>query len=129
VSTLLTVRQDLADQIAAIVGDPVVVYPYPAEAIALPAVVILPDEPYWTPAKFGQGATAGVRVNFEVQLIVTRSELELGFTDLEQLAIGVGTAITAGPTTFRWADLAQPQGVEVNDIPCLMAGMAVTAMV
>ncbi len=128
-TTLLTVRQDLADQIAAIVGDPVVVYAYPAEVIALPAVVIIPDEPWWSPGSFGQSATEGVRVNFEIQLIVTRTELELGFGDLEELAIGVGTAITTGPKHFRWVDLSQPQGVEVNDIPCLMAGMAVTAMV
>lgn len=135
-TTILTVRTDLAANLQTALDalgwdQTPVAYDYPAESIALPAVVIVPDEPYWTPNTFkGAGSvTAAIRVNFELQLIVPRTEVEEGIGNLEALGIACGVGVTSGAPVFRWVDLSQPEPVEVGGISAILARMAVTAIV
>lgn len=130
VTTALTARADLASSIATAIAaadwpsgsTPPVVYDHPAESITLPAVVIVPDEPYWTPHRFTASAPA-VKVNFQIQILVKRTELSVTLELLEQIASVVALALLTAPV-FRWSDLGQPQTVDVGDIPVLMAPIA-----
>lgn len=135
--TLLTVRADLAATLQAALDllgwDEIpTAYAYPAESIALPAVVIVPDEPFWQPSKLASGSQPAVarvvRVNLELQLIVPRTELELAIGHLEELAIACGVALTTSPV-FRWVDLGQPETIEVEGSAAVLARMAVTGLV
>ena len=122
-ATLLDVRETLAETLRGFVASDVTVYPYPAETIALPAVVIVPDDPWWTPAALGPSPTSRVRVNFELQLLTVRGEVEMGFGELETLMVAVGAALTADGA-FRWVDSSQPTTIEANEIPALMAAVS-----
>lgn len=125
--TLATVRADLAALIRAGVSQTVIVYAYPAESIVLPAVVIVPADPWWTPGRLTDRTSTRVRVQFDVQLIVPRTEVEVGIGDLEALAIVVGLIIT--PTGWRWQDLSSPEPIEVGDIPAIKASYRLTTTV
>lgn len=107
-----------------------IAYAYPAESIAIPAVIVLPDSPYWAPARFtsGKPASSGVRVNLELQLIVPRTEVEEGVGDLEEMAVAVGVAIATSPV-FRFVDMSQPEPIEVEGAPALLCRFAVVGIV
>lgn len=128
-TTLLDARKDLAAALRAVLPDSVLVYAYPAETVALPCMVIVPDEPYWVPASFGKGPTDGrMRINFEVQIITVRGDGEAILDNLEELMVAAGVGLTTDPT-FRWVDSSQPTQIEVNEIPCVMAAIACYALV
>ena len=138
-TTALTIRDELATSITTAFADasvanpqlgPVVVYPYPAEVISLPAVVFVPDEPYWVPARFKDATSPStrLRVNFELQLLVPRTELEEAQKLLELMATTTIFGLFSAPVA-RWDNLGQPSEVDVGDIPVLMAPVSCHAII
>lgn len=132
--SVLTVRAELAATITTALdtaGVKAFVYPYPAETIALPAVVFVPDEPWWVPARFGSGDDqgTGVRVNFELQLVTPRTEVEEAvMAATEELALVVGAALASSPVG-RWDDLGQPAETKVNGVDCIQTPLKCHAIV
>jgi hypothetical protein len=116
--SLLTVRAELAALIRAAVTADVVVHDYPVESTTIPAVVIVPADPYWVPKVFGD--TPGMEVSIDLQLIVPRTEVSEGVDDLEGLGVVVGLAIKAAPV-FRWQSMSGPEPIEVEQIPAIMS--------
>lgn len=132
-STPLTIREDIAAEIrTALAAAEIkcVVYPYPAETLALPAVVFVPDEPWWTPARFTDGKTvSGIRCNFELQIVTPRTEVEESvMAATEAIAATVAIALHASPVA-RWDDLGQPSESTVNDIACMVTPLSCHAIV
>lgn len=127
--TALTIRQEIADSIDAVLGDDWTVYPAPVDLIALPAAVLVPGNPYWTPARFADGnVTEGLAVHLDVQLIVGRAEVDEGLADLETAGVAVGLAIASNPVC-RWVDMSGVEPIEVNSLPAIFARVGVIARV
>ena len=120
-------RSDLADSLRLGLGTEILVYDHPAETVALPCVVIIPDSPYWEPSRVGQSQSTGLRVNFELQLLMPRGELDTVMDEIERFASKVIDALSATPV-FRFVDFDQPENVTVEGQDAVMAPMAVTAL-
>lgn len=138
-TTALTIRDELASTLTttftdAAVANPelaaVVVYPYPAETLTIPAVVFVPDEPYWTPARFKDSSSSStrLRVNFELQLLVPRTELESTQKLLELMATTAIYGLFSSPVA-RWDNLGQPSQVELGEQPAVMAPISCYAII
>lgn len=125
--TLATVRDDLKTALEASLADSVTVYSYPAEAVAMPAVVIVPASPWWRPYRLRGADMAGVQVNFELQLLVTRGEVEESFKALEGLAIAVGAVLVTGKV-YKWIELNAPEPVQINKVDALIATMTIATV-
>jgi hypothetical protein len=129
-STPLTVRADLAAAIraeidASSIEFKPVVYDFPVELPALPAVVLVPSDPYWQPRRFG-APVSGLKAGIEIQLIVPRTEVEAGIDLLEALAAVVISSLSEVPVC-RWVELGQPEPIEVNKIAATLARVVVQA--
>lgn len=125
-TTLLTVRAELGDAVRAAVTDDVIVHDYPIESTTIPAVVIVPSDPWWVPRVFTTGNR--MEVSLELQLIVPRTEVEEGIGALEDLGAVVGLAIKGVPV-FRWQSMSSPEPIEVEKIPAIMSRVNVKAIV
>ena len=129
-SDILTIREDLAQSIRDTVGEALNVYSYPAESIALPAAVIVPADPWWQPATFGQqpSINSAVQVSLDVQLIVPRTEVEEAMIALEQFGIGIGVAIATAPV-LRWVAMSSPDPITVGEIDALKVVIETTGKI
>ena len=84
-----TMRDAIADLIRIGVPDGVQVYPYPAEQIKVPAVVVGSMD--WTPRTMNSLKSVGWEISIPVA--VTRSKPEYGVDSLEALSLDVARAL------------------------------------
>ena len=114
----MSARVELAEGIAAGLpaGSRVSVYPYPADLVKAPAVVIRPGDPYLEPSTYDRR-----RVNLEVDVIVPRTRVEDQLTALEELIDTVLSAIAADPRSrrFQWEQVSAPGELTQGDIAYL----------
>jgi hypothetical protein len=118
----VSVRQELASVIAAAIASTypsVQVYDHPEDVTQLPAVVIVPDDPWCEPSTFG-----AVRWRFQVSLMVHRSPVESSVVTMEGLRPLIAEAIA--PLGGTWQGLSRPDTVEMAGVQVLMADMAIS---
>lgn len=85
------------------------VYAYPPDTYAIPAVVVMPGDPYVLPGSMG--GPWFLEWTFDVTLITTRGDVEAGLTDLEALISDVITDLLENQKagyTPRWVTSGAP---------------------
>lgn len=114
----MNARVELAEGIEAGLptGTRVSVYPYPADLVKAPAVVIRPGDPYFEPSTYDRR-----RVNLDVDLLVPRTRVEDQLAALEELIDTVLDAMAADPRSrrFQWLEVSAPGEITQGDIAYL----------
>jgi hypothetical protein len=118
------VRDDIATVIAdaiAVEWPGVQVYAHPEDVTQVPALVLVPDDPWCEPATFG-GARAGVvRWNFQLAIVAHRAPVESSIEFMEAVRILVEQGI--GQLGGQWSTLGKPDTTEIAGSMQLMAVM------
>ena len=125
------VRQRVAEVIQAELPD-FTVYPHPPDVADVPAIAIMPADPYQTPITFGLGGAGIVAWAFDVQIVTPRADVESSLAEMEDLRITIARALSnldgSGPDNVsgaRWGEMSAPGTDMVGEIPVLVASMAV----
>lgn len=116
------VRQDLADAITAEVSPvwpKVQVYAHPEDVTQLPALVLVPGDPWVQPASFGKQGV--LEWTFTLALCGHRAAPESTIELMESLRglVARGVETLGG----RWTQLGKPDTVELAGIQALVAEM------
>lgn len=119
-------HDDLAAAIAAnLPSDPdVQVYPYPADVVVLPSVVLVPSDPWIEPATFG---TPGVDGATLWRIMVMLTGIRTVPDETMQLILQLRQSVIAACDVLgaNWGSLTQPATVNIGDVPALESGMAI----
>lgn len=113
---LSALRNNLAETFAA-AGR--VVYAYPNENTALPALSLVPGSPYLTPKSIG-GASNRIEVRFELTAYVQLQDNQAGLQALESLMLDVFNLLPNGVGVDAWTI---PQVEELNGIKRLTSSI------
>jgi hypothetical protein len=100
-----------------------VVYAYPNEQIALPALVLVPGSPYIEIQNVG-GATKRLKVNLEVTACVKVADNQAALKNIETLMLDVLAALPADVNAAQWS---QPQIQQVGAQDALTALLNIEA--
>lgn len=118
------VRQDLADAIAAAVTPTypqVQVYAHPEDVTQLPALVLVPGDPWCRPTTFGGGGAGTLEWQFTLAIAGHRAAVESTMEMMEALRLLVEQGLnTLGG---RWSQLANPDTIELAGTQALVAEM------
>lgn len=118
-ANLATLRSSLATSLGA-AGR--VVFAYPKENASLPAIVLVPADPYMTPRAIG-GASNRIHVRFNVAVMVSGVDNQGALNKIESLMLDVfnqlpdGTSILGGWTA--------PGPIEVAGQEVIMSQLAI----
>lgn len=120
------VMADVADAIEAAVVPTypqVQVYHAPEDVTQVPAIVLVPDDPWAEIASFGGAATGTVRWSYQVSIIGHRAAVESSIELMEGLRI----LIVEGISTLggRWKMLGKPTTGTLAGIDVLVAMMEI----
>jgi hypothetical protein len=100
-----------------------VVYAYPNEQIALPALVLVPGSPYIEIQNVG-GATKRLKVNLELTACVKVADNQAALVNMETLMLDVLAALPADVNAAQWS---QPQIQQVGAQDALTALLNIEA--
>jgi hypothetical protein len=118
------VRADLAAALAAAITPEIPamqVYSHPEDITQLPAVVLVPGDPWCTPSTFGGNQSGTVSWAFTVSIVGHRSPVESTIDMMEQVRPLIEQAVgTLGGT---WTGLGKPDTIELAGIMAMMADM------
>ena len=123
------VRDDLAAAIAAKVQPTypqVQVYGHPEDVTQVPAIVLVPGDPWAQVGGFGSPGTGVVRWAFQVSLVGHRAAVESTIELMEALRELVAQAVSG--LGGRWMNLGQPQQTVLAGIDVLAATMDIELM-
>jgi len=118
-STLLTVRQDLADHLTADLTG-ITVYAYPADVVVLPALVIIPADPWWEVVGF-KANEPRLRVNLDIQILVKRAEPKSFMAEIETLGLAIALSIVTADQPFKFVSLAEPEQVNIGEVEAVVS--------
>jgi hypothetical protein len=88
-----------------------VVFSYPKENASVPAIVLVPSNPYMTPVAIG-GAGNRINVRFDIYCLVAATDNQAGLGNVESLMLDVmnqlpqGTSILGGWTAPAPSEIA-----------------------
>ena len=122
-STILSaVRTPLA---AALAGVSANVFSYVPESVPVPAVVVVPDSPYFEFDTIGTitSSTFQCKVNFTISCCVAYSSNPASLDNIEQLIISVIAAIPAG---YEINEVQRPTVTQVGASNLLVADISVS---
>lgn len=108
---LATLRSTLATSLEA-AGR--VVFAYPKENASVPAIVLVPSNPYITPVAIG-GAGNRLNVRFDITAMVSAVDNQAGLANIEALLLDImnelpaGCSIIGGTTSPRPEEIASQQ--------------------
>lgn len=119
-SDLQTLRNSIATALSA-AGR--VVYAYPNEQIALPALVLVPGSPYMEIQNIG-GTTKRVKVNLELTAAVKVADNQAALANIEGLMFDVLAALPSDVNAAQWS---QPQIQQVGAQDALTALLNIEA--
>ena len=132
-ATIRTVREDLAALLRDAVPG-VNVYPHVPAAPMVPAIIVVPDEPYMEPATIGRDPVR-LTVRFRVHALVGLADNAGGLDRAERLIVAVcaslpsgyhvGTVTRPGVTTVGTTDVLETD-VTVQTTVKLDAGLSVS---
>jgi hypothetical protein len=105
VADLSTVRASIMQALTAL---PANLYDHTPEVPMLPAIVLLPGDPYIAPIQLKRGQ---YQASFEIRIAVTSIDNQAGITNLEQLAFGVFESLPAGVIP---QEVSQPQPLSLG---------------
>ena len=123
------VRDDIAQVIAdavAPVYPAMQVYALPEDVQQLPAIVLMPNEPWVTPNTFGGSGAGTVSWQFIVAIVGTRANPEGTIAMMEQVRTLVEQGI--GQLGGRWVDVGSPSTETISGVPALMCEMPIVLM-
>jgi len=123
------VRSDLAAAISAQVLPTypgMQVYAHPEDITQVPALVLVPDDPWCEPATLGGNRSGTVRWSFELAILGHRGDPESTMEMMETVRPLVEQAV--GSLGGTWTTLGKPDTVEVAGIMTLMASMNLALM-
>jgi hypothetical protein len=118
------VRADIATVIAeaiAVDWPAVQVYGHPEDITQVPALVLVPDDPWCEPAHFGGGRSGVVRWNFQLAIVTHRAPVESSIEFMESVRTLVEAGI--GQLGGQWSALGKPDTTEIAGSMQLMAVM------
>ena len=98
------------------------IYPSVPEAPIPPAIVVVPDSPYFEVVLLGKSQTK-VKINFAISAIVASNSNAGSLDNLEQLIIGILAAMPAG---YVVGVVEKPTVLEVGQSPMLVADINVS---
>lgn len=116
----MSARTDLAALIKAGVSAKTTVYDYPAEIIKLPAVVLMPTDPWIMPA-----TKTGFRVNLEAIVQVPRTNPRDHLGKLEVLVDEVLDATRI--SRFRLVEAGLPEEIKTGDVEAIGSKLLFTS--
>lgn len=120
------VRQDLAEVIEAAVKPDhprVQVYAHPEDVTQVPAIVLVPDDPWAEVGTFGGAGTGTLRWSFQVSMVAPRADVEGAIELFEQLRILIMEGI--GQLGGRFKTLGKPDTLVLAGIDVLAATMEI----
>ena len=118
-ANLITLRNGLATALGA-AGR--VAYSFPREQITPPALVLVPGNPYLTPASIG-GAGNRINVKFDITAIVGAADNQAALANIEALMLDTFDALPAGTSiNSGWT---QPQIEEVSGQQMLTSSLTI----
>jgi len=118
------VRADIASVIADAVQGTwpgVQVYGHPEDITQVPALVLVPDDPWCQPAHFGGSRSGVVQWNFTLAIVAHRAPVESSIEFMESVRGLVEAGI--GQLGGQWSALGKPDTVEIAGAMQLMAEM------
>lgn len=109
------------------------VYPHPPDVADVPAIAIMPADPYQTPVTFGRNGASGIVAwSFEIQIVTPRADVESSLAEIEDLRVTITRSLAEldgsdpdGVSGARWGEMSAPGTDMVGEIPVLVASMAV----
>lgn len=118
------VRDDLAQAITDAVQPTypqVQVYAHPEDVTQLPALVLVPGDPWCRPTTFGGGGAGTVEWQFTLAIAGHRAAVESTITMMEALRhlVEQGLATLGG----RWSQLGKPDTIELAGTQAMLAEM------
>ena len=124
----MTVRAELVAAIEAAVlptFPAVQVYCAPEDVTQLPAIVLVPDDEWATPATYG-GSSQVIKWSFMVSIAGPRADVDSTIDLIEALR----PLIVEGLNTLggKWSSLSKPDTIELAGIQALTSFMAITLM-
>ena len=127
----MSIREDLATAIAAQlavepVWDGLEVYATPDDVTQVPAVVLVPANPWAAPATMGRNSPGATVWAFNVQLMVLRADPESALDLLEQLYFDV--TLGAGTLGASTRGMSAPEQIQAAGIPVLVAELSIELM-
>lgn len=124
----MSVRQVIVDAIEAAVQPTfpgVQVYAAPEDVTQLPAIVLVPDDEWATPATFG-GSGKVIKWAFQVTIAGLRADVGSAMDLIEDLRPLIESGINS--LGGRWATLSKPDTIELAGIQALASFMAIELM-
>jgi len=113
-SNFTTERTNLAN---AIKGAGRVVFSFPKENASVPALILIPSDPYCVPVAIGN-MVHRIQLQFDISAIVSGVDNQAGLANIEKLMIDVlsllpeGTAIVSGWSAPRPVEISGQQVIE-----------------
>ena len=119
----MTIQTSVRDVLqSALAGVSATVYAYVPETVIPPAVVIVPDAPYMEPNIINK-ATTKVKLNFAISCAVAYNSNPGSLDNLEQLIMGVLTAL---PNGYEVGNIQRPTVTQVGPSSLLVADISVS---
>lgn len=106
-ANLATLRSDLATSLGA-AGR--VVFAYPKENASLPAIVLVPSNPYITPVAIG-GAGNRLNVRFDITAMVSGVDNQAGLANVEALLLDIMNQLPTGCSILGGTTAPAPQEI------------------
>jgi len=120
------VRADLKAALEAAVNPThpkVQVYAHPEDVTQVPAMVLVPDDPWAEVGTFGSGGAGTIRWSFQLSMIAPRADVESAIELFEVLR----PLVIAGLNQLggRWKSLGKPDTLELAGIQVMAATMEI----
>lgn len=123
------VRADLAAAIEAetlTTWPAVQIYAHPEDVTQVPAMVLVPDEPWAVPATFGGAGSGVIRWSFMLSMVHSRADVEAAIEMFEDLRPLIQKGI--GQLGGRFKSLGKPDQIELAGIQVLSATMEIDVL-
>lgn len=119
--SLRSLRASLVASLADALPEPNI-YTHPPQAVNVPALVLVPDDPYLVPRSIG--AITSAVVQFRLTLLVAINDNESALANIEDLAAAVFASI---PNGYSVGDMTRPQPAKVGPAEYLSAEIPISS--